>query len=520
MSSSSFEFQVILLSIDTLNAKLAPIDENLPHAMLPVANRPLISYQLELLERAGFQSVLVVLNEFSQAKISPYVTEIYKGKIEVEFFVLKDQNQIGTCEILYRIRDKIRTNFIVMHGNLIADDCFIRQMADMHRSSDSSLTVLLNPNDNPYIKSATPEPPADPSFVDFIALDEKNERIIMMESAVEVDGNKISISKSMLGQFPNLSLNNNLQDAQFYIFSRWVIDLIVEDQKTKNRLLGIKRDLIPYLLACQISSHNKPLPSSISNHSQDLALSMSTSPIPFNAKANQQTKGTIKCMAYLIRDGYCYNVLNIPSYHRINKDIASGASITYRPLEPKGTKANYIDPSAQVAPTAVGPDCVIGTESVLGAKSSVKKSIIGKHCKFGQGVKIENSIIMDYANVEDGCVITGSIIGNSVHIKAKCSVKDSQVASGFHISKGNKSPTHDMREDITVTALKNRVMDELLMTQRCLFNRTQLKLSDWNYNAFNPSGIYTLQGLEIKGYIDESSSYCAHTYSREIPRNL
>ncbi|EGG14061.1 eukaryotic translation initiation factor 2B [Cavenderia fasciculata] len=435
----SFEYQVILLATKLANAKLEPIDEDLPHSMLPVCNRPLISYQLELLEKAGFHSVLVVINEFDQSKIRPFVLEIYKGKIEVEFFVLKDQ--IGTGEILYRIRDKIKTpNFIVMNGNLIADEGFVRKMADSHRSNDASFTVLLNP------PPAAPTQPTksesiDTSFVDYIALDENAQRILFMERATEIEDD-IPISKSLLKHFPNLVFNNNLQDAQFYIFSRWVIDLIAEDQKSKNiQFVSIKNHLIPYLLSCQVPGHGNHLPATALNYLHDLGLSMSSSASPFNPSyhINQSTTGTIKCLAYLMpRDGYCANINNLQSYRAVNNDIARGASSSIKPHEPRG-KNNYVDPTVQVAPTSVGADCVIGMATVLGAKSSVKKSIIGKHCKFGLSVRIENAIIMDHVTVEDGCSINGSIIGNNVYIKTKLAVKDSQVASGYTVKKELKS---------------------------------------------------------------------------------
>ncbi|GAM17076.1 hypothetical protein SAMD00019534_002510 [Acytostelium subglobosum LB1] len=445
---SSYEFQVIILAVDNTSAKLGPIDENLPHVMLPVANRPILSYQLEMLERSGFKSVLIVTQDYAQNRIAAYVNQVYKdqnqGKLEVEFFVLKDQNQIGTCEILYRIREKIRTNFMVITGNLIADEGFIRQMADLHRGNDSSLTMMLYPK-----KVATTEvkETTDSTYVDYIVLDEKTNRILQMEPATDIE-DAVLVSKQMLRHFPNIVVNNNLQDAQFYVFSRWVIDLIIEEQKTKNiPITSIKKQLIPLLLQCQIPGHGKKLPATSVNRTQDLALSMSTSATPFNPSyhINQNTQDTIKCLTYLT-NGYSININTIQNYTQANRDVASGQT-SYKPYEAPG-KNNYIDVKAQVAPTSVGADCVIGTESILGPKCSVKKSIIGKHCKFGQSVRIENAIIMDYVTIEDHCGISGSIIGNNVYIKTK-SVKDSQIASGFTVSKGNALITHLLSSILT-----------------------------------------------------------------------
>ncbi|KAM9969097.1 hypothetical protein ACTFIW_000180 [Dictyostelium discoideum] len=200
------QFQVVILATDKAsgNSKLEPIDATIPHSLLPIANRPLISYQLEFLEKAGFETksepVIIVVNETSQEKIRQYVSEIYKGKIEVEFFVLKDQ--LATCEILYRIRDKIRLEyFMVLNANLVLEDTFIRQMADLHRKEESSLTVLLKPP-TPKVeqkgKGATEtSTKQDKLFTDYIALEEKSQKIVMMEPATEVEED-LNFNKSLL----------------------------------------------------------------------------------------------------------------------------------------------------------------------------------------------------------------------------------------------------------------------------------------------------------------------------------
>ena len=47
------EFQVVILAGGNGN-RMYPLTEEIPKCLLPVANRPLLSYQLELLERVGF----------------------------------------------------------------------------------------------------------------------------------------------------------------------------------------------------------------------------------------------------------------------------------------------------------------------------------------------------------------------------------------------------------------------------------------------------------------------------------
>ena len=58
------EFQAVILTESCDGDGLYPLTEQLPTALLPVANRPLISFQLELLARSNsFSEVLVLTTE-------------------------------------------------------------------------------------------------------------------------------------------------------------------------------------------------------------------------------------------------------------------------------------------------------------------------------------------------------------------------------------------------------------------------------------------------------------------------
>jgi hypothetical protein len=52
-SVGAVEFQVVLLAGGP-GSRMSPLSTEIPKPLLPIANRPMISYQLEFLERAGF----------------------------------------------------------------------------------------------------------------------------------------------------------------------------------------------------------------------------------------------------------------------------------------------------------------------------------------------------------------------------------------------------------------------------------------------------------------------------------
>jgi len=85
--------------------------------------------------------------------------------------------------------------------------------------------------------------PLDLSVTDFIGLDSKKNRLLFMGEGADFEEN-LSITKSTLKYFPNMTIHTNLIDAHMYIFSRWVLDLIEE----KKDISSIKLDLIPNLI--------------------------------------------------------------------------------------------------------------------------------------------------------------------------------------------------------------------------------------------------------------------------------
>ena len=50
------EFTAVILGGGLQSQRMYPLSEKLPKALLPIANRPLIAYQLRLLQRHGFKS--------------------------------------------------------------------------------------------------------------------------------------------------------------------------------------------------------------------------------------------------------------------------------------------------------------------------------------------------------------------------------------------------------------------------------------------------------------------------------
>jgi translation initiation factor eIF-2B subunit gamma len=246
------EFQAVLLAGGT-GTRLYPLTEGVPKSLLPVANRPLIAYQLLLLEKAGFQEVLVATSKTAKIEIENYVAQVHKGSIQVDIHVVDEELETG--DVLRALKDKIKRDFLVISGDLITD-VNIHHLADVHRINDATCTVLLRApkaeSKAPGAASAKPGK-TEGAIVDFVALDEKRTRLLCLESAADLE-EQLVLPKALLTKHPNVHITNKMLDAHLYIFSRWVLDLLDE----RPKITSIKTELLPFLLRYQFSRKRIP----------------------------------------------------------------------------------------------------------------------------------------------------------------------------------------------------------------------------------------------------------------------
>jgi translation initiation factor eIF-2B subunit gamma len=63
----------------------------------------------------------------------------------------------------------------------------------------------------------------------------------------------------------------------------------------------------------------------------------------------------------------------------------------------ENASGSNIDPRAQVS-----ADSLVASTSRIGERSSIKKSVIGRHCVIGKNVRLSNVIVWDFVNIADG----------------------------------------------------------------------------------------------------------------------
>ncbi|MBC7115000.1 MAG: NTP transferase domain-containing protein, partial [Archaeoglobi archaeon] len=90
--------------------RLRPLTDCKPKALLPVCNRPLLDYQIEMLRKHGIDEIAVVVG---------YLEKEIRRRYDLRFF--RDERISGTASALYAARNFIDDEFILLYGDVFYD---------------------------------------------------------------------------------------------------------------------------------------------------------------------------------------------------------------------------------------------------------------------------------------------------------------------------------------------------------------------------------------------------------------
>jgi len=418
------ELTAIVLADGNDGDNLYPLTEDMPLAVLPVGNRPLLSFQLELLQRAGgFSDVIIVTHERHQHRLQAYATEEYKGPLRLEVAVVEEG--AGSADALRALRGKILTDFVLISGDVISDVPF-QQLADTHRLHDATATVLFK--EQPPRPAADKKKARDLDGTDFVGIDASRQRLLYLESAADCDAGVITVSESMLRAHPSLEVHSDFADAHVYIFAHWVLSVL----DLKPHFSSAKFELLPYLVRKQfLSTANLSLP--LQQHHMGQALSMSSSVAAARAT---RTAGSdrVRCCCFVVPydAGYCMRACSISAYMQANLDICRGSTAQFD----KAAEPNEPVKEGNFVLKSISADSARGAKVEVGARSSIKKSAVGNNCRIGAGVRLANCVLMEGVVVHDKVNMSNCILCKGAAVHEGASLKDAQVGSNVTVEAG------------------------------------------------------------------------------------
>ena len=134
--------------------RIAALARDIPKPMLPVAGRPVLEWELDSLREQGVTEVLLTVGYLAPA-IRAYFGDgsgcsPKTGKpfgVRITYYV--ENEPLGNAGALYRIRDWLDGDFLLLNGDVMFD-VDLQRFAAYHRAHGGLATLLTHPNGHPY----------------------------------------------------------------------------------------------------------------------------------------------------------------------------------------------------------------------------------------------------------------------------------------------------------------------------------------------------------------------------------
>lgn len=135
----SFSYQVIIV-VTYDDGRLFPLTEDSPKCLLPIANRPLLSYQLDVIKQSGATEIYIVTPQEYHSQLTQFAAP-YANELVIEVVPVADM--IGSADCIRAVSDRIRGDFIVFNSDTLSQ-INLGELVHVHRIRSSDVTMLLS----------------------------------------------------------------------------------------------------------------------------------------------------------------------------------------------------------------------------------------------------------------------------------------------------------------------------------------------------------------------------------------
>lgn len=157
-------------------SRIASVRSDIPKPMIPIAGKPVLEYQIEMLRKYGYTDVILCIGYMGEfiadyfkdgSGRSPVTGEIFG----VHISYIHEKTPMGTAGALKLVKDQMEKEFLLINGDILFDidlDIFY----DYHMKKNALATLFTHPNTHPY-DSALIDAKEDGIVIDWLHKEEK-----------------------------------------------------------------------------------------------------------------------------------------------------------------------------------------------------------------------------------------------------------------------------------------------------------------------------------------------------------
>ena len=134
--------------------RISSVAGDIPKPMIQIEGKPVLEHELECLREQGFTDIIltvshlgnIIMDYFGDGSgISPVTGKSFG--VHIEYFFEKEP--IGNAGALFKIQDKLDSDFLLLNADAIFDEDFNR-FVDFHKAHGGLVTLFTHPNSHPY----------------------------------------------------------------------------------------------------------------------------------------------------------------------------------------------------------------------------------------------------------------------------------------------------------------------------------------------------------------------------------
>lgn len=356
-----------------------------PTALLPIANKPLLHYPLNLLLDADVRDITVVCELCHTSAILTYVQSAFK-KAHIDVHGIDDD--VDTADALRELRAPKSDECLIVLGAGLVTTADLKALLARHADVGATCTAMMAPCSGAKTFAVT-----DPSSARLLGLYYASD----LGSSAE-----LHVRGALLARFPTLRVRSDVDDVHAYVLSKAAFEVLVRRPAASS----LRFDLVPYLARRQ-----------------------------FTLSRTEDLGDAIVCAYEAGHDEFVARITNGRQLVAANVAATKGAFGEAPVRKGKGKPAP--PPLKQKGDrTSVSADSIVGSQVVAGDRTSIKKCTVGHRVVLGSQVKLNGCVVADDVTVMDGSNLNSTFLAPGCTVAEGCKLKECEVASGFTVPKG------------------------------------------------------------------------------------
>ena len=382
VSNKMDEWSAIVLA-GGVGARLMPLTTYCPKPMVPIANKPMIDYSLELLRNAGITEKIIIITRYLQEEIRNYLAKIdHFDDLEI---ILPKMDPLDTADAVRKASNYIDTDrFIVSMADIITN-IPLKDFMEFHCKKEGIASITLK--DVPY-----------PRAFGVIMLNQDSRILLFLEKP---HPEELALAVLTFSKKETIHLQSNLVNTGIYAFNHGVLNIL----DTLHDLMDFGKHVFPYL-------------------TREYGIFGYVKDYYWMDAGNPQT--------YLYTN---WDVLRRWAFPYFPKATWEEKDIWLSEPKVKIASGTRLDPPVAIGSnvklgmgTIVGPQTVLGNEVIVGENTRIHSSVVWHHVEIGNNVNIKEAVICNNVIIPNGSKLApGTVIGSNTHAKAPLTTVKGQI---------------------------------------------------------------------------------------------